>query len=270
MKRIIKIFLLVFSLLESSVFAKEVPINKVVKVVIPIGVPSIIEFPFEIKAVKATSFIYKMKITEKLSALQPLSMNSNDKNSSSTKKNNGANKFMKSNRPILISRTKKVITITPKKEGKMSLIIWGYKYPIILDIRTRLMKTDGYDRYIQFVDYSQDEKKAQKFEATEHEKVITKLIRYIYNNKIPQGYRYEAGTLDYTTNGIRLIQIKSLIGYNYRAEEWIVQNKTDKTIILYPEMFYTNGVYAISFENNKLKPNEKIRMFIVARNLSNN
>jgi hypothetical protein len=255
---------LVFAGINS--IAKEIPINKVVKVVLPIGVPSIIEFPFNIKAVKSTSFIYKVKVEEELSALQPITTNTttnNNKNKASNVK-----KFVKSNRPILISRTKRILTLTPKKEGKMSLIIWGYKYPIILDLRTKLIKTNQYDRYIQFLDYSQNKEKAQKFEATAHEKIITKLIRYIYNNKIPQGYQYQTGTLDYATNGVRLLQIKTLIGYNYRAEEWIVQNKTNHKIILYPQMFYRNGIYAVSFENNKLKPNEKIKMFIIAKNLS--
>ncbi|WP_456470003.1 hypothetical protein [Caminibacter sp.] len=242
--------------------AKEIPINKVVNVVLPIGVPSIIEFPFEIKAVKATSFVYKVKISEELNSLKPL----DEKNSEKKKNTKKTNALLSKHKPILISRTKKVLTITPKKEGRMNLIVWGYKYPIVLDIKTKLMKTDGYDRYITFLDYSQDRRKAQKFESTSHEKVITKLIRYIYNNKIPQGYKYQAGTLDYTTNGIRLIQVKSLIGHNYKAEEWIVENKTKNSIILYPQMFYSNGIYAVSFENNKLNPNEKVRMFIVAKN----
>ena len=228
----------------------------------PLGVPSIIEFPFDIKAVKATSFIYKVKITEELSALTPMSA-PNSSNTVKVKKNKNTTTFT---RPIIISRTKRVITITPKKEGRMSLIIWGYKYPIILDIRTRLINTNQYDRYITFLDYSQDKQKAIQFESTSHEKVITKLIKYIYNNKVPQGYQYEAGTLDYKTNGIRLIQIKSLIGNRYRAEEWIVENDTNNSIILYPEMFYNKNIYAISFDNNKLKSGERVKMFIVAKN----
>jgi len=265
-KLLIKIMFL-FNIVTIVLFAKQVPIQKVVSITLPIGVPSIIEFPFEIKAVKATSFIYKVKIKKdnSLDLLEPLSAN-NKNRQQNAKQNKVRQKDTFVNKPIIISRTKRVITITPKKEGRMSLIIWGYKYPIILDIKTKLMKKDSYDRYIEFIDYSQNKQKAFKFEAVPHEKVIIKLIRYIYNNKVPQGYTYQVGTLDYTTNGIRLIQVKSIIGNRYKAEEWIVENETNRSIILYPQMFYTNGIYAVTFENNKLRPKEKVRMFIVAKN----
>jgi len=255
-----KFYFIIGLLLLVNLYAKEIPIRKVVEINLPLGVPSIIDFPFIIKAVKATSFIYKVKKknVDELDDLQPLQTNNKQK-----KQKRKQPSIINTQRPILISRTKRIMTITPKKEGKMSLIIWGYKYPIVLDIRTKLMKNNEYDRYITFLDYSKDKEKAKVFESTSHEKVITKLIRYIYNNKVPQGYQYQAGTLEYKTNGLELMKIKSLIGYRYKVEEWVVENETKNSIILYPEMFYNNGIYAVTFENNKLKPKEKIRMFIV-------
>lgn len=261
MNRLIKIFFITGIFLGNIVLnAKEIPIKKVIEINLPIGVPSILDFPFNIEAVKATSFIYKIKLKEQLNELQPVSSQNNAKHKKNTH-------LFNTIRPIIINRTKRVITITPKKEGRMSLIIWGYKYPIVLDIKTRLIKNNQYDRYITFLDYSQDKSKAIKFEGTSHEKVIVKLIRYIYNNKLPSGYNDKIGTLSYVTNGIRLIQIKSYIGNQYKVEEWVVKNLTDKDIILYPQMFYSNNIYAVTFENNNLKRFSAIRMFIVEKNL---
>jgi len=259
-----KIFALSFLFFAFSNFsyAMKVPIERVMHVVLPIGVPSILSFPFNIEAVKATSFIYKVKIKDQLNALEPFG---SDNNTTKHK----SRFVLSSQRPIIISRTKRTIIITPKKEGRMSLIIWGYKYPIIIDIKTRLLSTRGYDRYITFLDYSQNRNAAAKFEDTSHEKIIVDLIRGIYNNRIPEGYSYRVGTLDYVTNGLELIQVKSYIGNAYKVEEWIVKNLTNKDIVLYPQMFYTKGIYAISFENNLLKKHSSVRMFIVAKNISN-
>lgn len=239
---------LIFFTLSAILLSLDVPINKVVNLNIKIGEFSVVEFPFVVKGTNKATFlphVRKVANGEKTSIKKIMSSSAPDS--------------------LVIKRGKNTFTFFPKKYGTLSLVIWGYsKHPIMLNIN--VVSNDA-AQYYKFIDYSQNIEEAGKFESTSHEKVIVKLIKHLFNNKIPSGYHSSFEGREYKLNGLNFVLTNSLIGKNYRADEWIVKNLGINNINLYEEMFYADGIYAISFEATRLKPLEKCRMFIIRKNV---
>ena len=56
---------------------------------------------------------------------------------------------------------------------------------------------------------------------------------------------------------------RSLIGKRYLAQEWVLTNHTNTDSVIHEESFYQAGVFGVSLEVDKIKPEESIRVFII-------
>lgn len=236
-------------LISKALFSLDIPINKVINIDIKLGDFSVVEFPFEIKGTNKATFI-------------PHTKNVKDGEKTSVKKLISSNSSADS---LTIKRGKNTFTFFPKKFGKLSLVVWGYKeHPVMLNLN---VTSNDVSQYYRFVDYSQDLEDAGNFEATSHELTITRLMKYLFNNKAPSGYKNITEGRQYKLGALNFSLVTSLMGKKYRGDEWVVKNLGSDNISLYEEMFYADGIYAISFEASRLKPLEKCRMFIVRKNV---
>lgn len=247
-----------------SLLALDIPLQTIVEIQIPIGNFTVLDFPFDIKGVSKATFIpkYHIKRMQDKESLEDTSLPplKNDSFLPPPKKNKKKNQKKRPS-SVVVKRGKNTLTIFPKRFGTLNLIVWGYKYPVL--IKFKVIKGDG-DRYFRFLDTDVKKSYAEEFEAVPHEKVITKLIRYLFNNKTPKGYDNIVSPQEYEKSGLHFTFVRSIRGKRYKGDEWIVQNISDKTIKLYEEMFYAHGVYAVALENDVIKPLEKVRLFIVS------
>jgi len=255
-----KVLLIIFAVFA---FALEIPIQEHYKIKIPIGNITILEFPFKIKGIKSTTFmpLFKNKTSDILPPPPELKGNylppPNKKNKKAQVQSVSPTKA-----PVVITKGANIITLYPHKFGKFTLIVWGYKYPIMLDIE---VVNNANIRYFKFVDYSTKKESAKAFEAVPHEKVIKKLMAYLFNRKTPKGYDSIVGNKRYKLNGFEFVLVRKIVGDRYEGSEWVLKNLTKDTVKLYEQMFYRNGIYAIAIENPILKPGESTRLFIVSK-----
>ncbi len=271
--------LICFSLFSNILFAKDMPISNKLKITIPYKSFVAFEFPFEIKDKDITPFVYvkkkvkSKKVKKNYDEYKKPSLNkttNNDtlnlpKTPTKIQKKIIQKQKVKKIPPLSITVGKNIIKIYARELGHTELIIWGYKaYPIMLELE--VVQNDKYaNKYIKFLDYKTNENKAEIFESTYHERVLTKLIYALYNNKTPTGYKLKEDTKVFQLDFFKLVLIKELVGKRYIASEYLVANNSDKTLNLYEEMFSADGVYAISFENNNLNKHSNTRMFVVTR-----
>jgi len=278
-----------------DLFALKVPITQSATVKVEIGKPTILEFPFKIKGVKAMSFVPKFAERETITpgsgskeVDSALSKAESDADTA-TKKNDVLGQFLppppknkrlrgkdakkyqrieaQRRRPVLIEKGANTITVLGKKFGHFTMVVWGYKeYPIMLDVIV-VPKVDV--RYLEFVDYSQKKSEQIKFESVPHEKVIVKLMRYLFNEKTPKGYSEMFGSKKYKLSGFDFDEVRLVSGNKYQGEEWVLKNETSRTVNLYGQMFYKDGIYAVAIENNLVKPGESTRVFIVREKRDN-
>lgn len=241
--------------------AAELPINTKYSIVIENGEFTVFDFPFTIKKTFSSGFliegdakeIKKLKKEDGKIVIDPRTREQ---------------KVIKK-KIIQIKQGKKTITFLPKARGSFKLIVWGYeKYPLMFDIKVvdRLQnKKKELEYYYKFLDYSESKSKAEKFETDPHEKVIVKLIRSIYNKKVPQGYKSTRYTQEFEDDVLHYVLNFSYIGNRYTVEEWVLQNKTSNDIKLYEEQFTKPNVYAVAFENDLLLKGKSTRLFIVRK-----
>jgi len=274
-------------ILSSSLYAIEIPIVQNLEVTIPLKELSVIEFPFEVKVKNFTPFVYKKKKTiqkdvekkdfdplkdsVKLPQVKDLTPLSNIRNMRDIKKKITANKNAVVNtlkgksKKFSVSWGKNFVQFLPKKEGSTQLIVWGYeKFPIIIKIIISNDKELS-NSYIKFVDYEADNKKITKksLKNTSHEKVCSRLIKSLYNHKVPSGYKTVIKVQEYNSKSLEVSFVKSIVGKYYTASEYRVLNIADTALSLNEPMFSTANNYAISIENRDLKENEATRMFVV-------
>jgi hypothetical protein len=243
--------LLALLLLPFTLFGVEVPLTQVLNVDISFGKFNVLELPFKIKSIDKASFIpNKLLVT------------TNDSGQTTDLTSGGESIADISANAIVVKRGANTLTLFPKKYGRLRMVVWGFKFPVMLEVKVVQGK---YPKYYKFTDYTVSKKSAVNFESTSHEKVITKLMKYLFNRKTPKGFENVSKDLMYESNGLKLLYARALVGSRYVGDEWIIQNLTNNTISLYEEMFYKDGVYAISLENDYLKPGEKCRMFVVKK-----
>ncbi len=265
--------LIVFSLI-SIANAKDVPLVQNLVIYIPVKEFSIVEFPFLIKAKSFTPFIYKVELHEIKNNNDPL------KAAVELPKISSSNGFTvsppvikkiftkkKKEKPLSVTWGKNFAQFYPRYAGSTEVIIWGYKkYPILLKlVATKDMQKA--DRYIKFIDYDKSFTTNQNFRDLSHEKICSRLIYLLYNNKTPSGFKVESQHKEYKSKNFNFILIKSIIGRYYSATEYQITNISNKKIILNEPMFASAYTYAISIENRNLKAGETTKMFVVTPTL---
>lgn len=242
--------------------AKEIPITQEVEITIPVGKFAVVEFPFKVTHKNITSFLVsessKAKSKEKHNTLNKELLNSKPNGSRLPKPKH--KRPGKRSKYLSITQNVNGFTFFARKEGVLKMVIWGYKQPILLTIRAK--QKNGFGLY-QFVIPQVDSKVVLKTEQGPHEKIINKLMVHLFNQTLPRGYKSLSTDKIYNSNGFEFRLNRQLIGKRYIAEEWILTNNTSKESIIHEESFYQKGIFGVSLENDKLKPNESVRVFIV-------
>lgn len=264
--------LLIFA---TATVAKEVPLVKNINIYIPYKEFSVIEFPFKIKGYDFTPFVYTKEVkTKKDTSVDPTSYKAPSLPSSKKNVSNRAKvkrlvqqrlalKKAKAGSPINVAKGKNLFRLYPKKVGKTELLVWGYKkFPIMINLIITKDITKA-NKLISFIDLSQNLKKAGDFESSYHDKVVIKITNALYNNSLPRGYKEDVIKKEYFSNSIHIVLIKRYLGRRYMGEEYILTNKSGKTISLNSEMFENKGIYGVTFINNVLSPGGSTRVFIV-------
>lgn len=261
----------VFSLvlISSVLLAKDIPLVKNIDIYVPYKEFSVIEFPFKIKGYAFTPFVYKAKVEDKKTELDPTYATPSLENtpSSTSEKVIRATKNKLATRkpetPIDIAKGDNFFRLYPKKIGKTELLVWGYKeYPVMINLHVTkdVMK---YDKQIKFLDYSIKETEAEKLESTGHDRVIIKITKALFLNTLPQGYKNRSLHKEYISNDLHVKLTKTITGKRYKGEEYILTNKHSDTVTLVAEMFEGKGIYSVTFINNILVPKSSTRVFIV-------
>jgi len=232
---------------------------------IPLKEYSVIEFPFEIKDKKASAFYSMVKVKKKDKKVD--SKKDGVKvprfQTPIIKKKTDPKKTVKKKAPIIINVGKNNIQLYPLALGHMEFVIWGYKkFPILLKI---IVDNKLGEKYYLFKDYSINKRIANKLESDSHEKIIARLTKALYNKKPPKGYTIESYYSKFKVKNFEFVLVQSYFGKRYIAEEWRVSNKSDATEKLYPEQFFNDDIYSVSFENDILNSDETTRMFIVRK-----
>lgn len=273
--------LIVSSLVFSGVlFSKEMPMVQEIEIKIPLKEFSVIEFPFEVKEKKFSPFVYKKKIkkkTKEQSEIEKLTKNVSVPSIDSEQKKHKKffsvkdfqNKMKNGTKPAPAHKTfsatwgKNFVQFYPYKTGKTQLVVWGYsKYPLLITVVVSSNK-EATDRYIKFVDFAKKENTNKSFKGISHEKICGRLIKYLYHNKTPSGYKLETKHQVYKSNGLEIVLIKTLVGKRYSAAEYSIENKANEKQLLNEPEFASQSTYAISIENRELDRGEATRMFVV-------
>jgi hypothetical protein len=248
--------------------AATVPLEKIMTVEVALGEWAVFDFPFKIKRAEPTSFRSKYSVEKVSQEAEKISGGTDylDAELPPVRKTPPLKTKGKpsASAPLIIKKHNHTISMFPKKYGEVSILVWGHKdYPVTLKVKVTKRKKGP--TYLKFVDVEEEKEEASALEKTSHEKAITVLTKYLYHRKVPKGYNSRTYGRVYGKGKIRLKLVRSIIGKQYRGDEWLVKNKFKTTKKLHEEIFYRDGVYAVSFENNILRPGEATRMFIIRR-----
>jgi len=264
MKKIVVGFLVAVGMLGAATL----PVVETTKIIIKQGEFSTISFPFEITHIEKSPFVTKTTVPANAKADSVINSEALLNASSlpqPTKGKKGKGKPRNTN--IQMKRGKNNISVFPYKLGSTELIVYGHD-SIDMHIHLVVRKNAGADHFT-FKNYRKNNKekriKATSFEMVSHEKTISKLIKYVYNNKVPDGYSQARMSKTYNRKGMRFRLHKKVVGERYQVNEWILKNTGKGRVTLYEEMFYVDGVYAITFDNNVLNKGESTRMLVVQK-----
>lgn len=249
--------ILLLTVFSISLFAKEMPLVQEMEFLIPYKKFFVIEFPFEIKDIKLSPFKYRIKNILDKKVKTPKLESKNRNGVLSTIKTKLTRE--KKSEPVLVTKGKNFLEIYANRFGYFQVVVWGYKkYPLLLSFKVNSKK---YDTYIKFTDNETSDIVLKK---SNFEKICSKLIYALYNNKKVNGYKTISGNEKLETK-LKYYHIKSIIGKKFAASEFVVENNTTGAKILNEYDFIDNykNVYAVSVENRNLKPNESAKIFIV-------
>lgn len=260
----------------SFLIAKDVPIREQQSINIPVGEYSVFEFPFKIQYKDFTPFKYKIKKETKKNGKDDSSKNiiikpvlKNGKPVLPEKNINIKGKDVKgkNTKNFTVQSSDNIIKFFPKKEGATELVVWGYDYPVIIEInvvkKENIKQDEMLEQYYNFIDYKKQTQEVKKFESNYHEKILEKILIGLYNNKPIPGYKVDLSNETYNSGDLEFTKITSHIGHNYIGEQWAITNNGKSNISLYEEMFAKDNVFLISFENDKLLPGETTKLFVV-------
>lgn len=276
---VFKIFILI-SIGAIALSAKDIPISSSMTITIPVGEFSVLEFPFELKGEpQFSSFKYEELVNKRDEAQQeveeqvtlPTSKPSNpgtDKQEST--KNNAKKDVVKTkqnnadkSKPLDVKFGNNSVQIFSKIEGSVELIVWGYKHPIMIHVIAS-ENANASDKYYSFIDSKKDAKKAVSFESFPHEKVITRLIYGMYNNKKPIGYKKKSSEYMSAYDDMKFVAEYELIGENYLARSgYLINEGSNKKIDQSKILMEDKNIYALTVLSDFLKTNTKTRAYII-------
>lgn len=246
--------LIVFSICLS--FGKDMPIQQKLELKIPLKQSYVLEFPFKID-VKKTPF-YGIKTQEKKEIIPKIVKPDIDGNVQVA-----IDKKTDEPKSFTLSSSENIIELFARKEGYTEVIVWGYsEFPIMIRIVAE-ENIEVEDRYLRFIDYKTETKKAKEYESGPHEKVLIRLLKSLHDDKLPTGFKLEVENITYENDGLYYQLDKRITGYDYVAEMWVIQNLGKELVTLYDEMFAENNIYLVSIENTKIKEGEATRLFII-------
>ncbi|MCK9550947.1 type-F conjugative transfer system secretin TraK [Aquamicrobium sp.] len=257
------------SLCIFSLYGVELDLQPSAKITIGVDSFTTIALPFDIKHIEKAPFVSNEKVTEEV-PVQEVTTAANEidpkalENAESLPQPNAANLSPVVNSNISMKYTKRLITILPKKTGSTELVIYGYdKYPVI--IKLDIQKKAARNQFVFNSQYEGVENKenVKDFEATQHEKVISKLLKYTFNYMVPEGYKKVSIKKSFRKDGVSFNLTQKVIGDDYEINEWVIQNNKSNPIKLNEESFYNNGIYAVSLLDDVLSPREITKMYIV-------
>lgn len=249
---------LVFSFLFLN--AKIIPIQQKIDFVVPSKKSVIFEFPFKIE-VKASPFYTKETVDDKKEdgaiIVKP------NMNGEATIVNDKTMKKSEKTQNFTLKSGENIVEVFARKSGNTEIIIWGYDYPIMINLVIDESLDDSAERFFRFQDYKVNEKKAISYEANSHEKTLEKLLVGLYKDVPPPGFAIEIKAVVYKEKGVEHKLQKRFIGYNYMGEIWEVKNFEKEPFTLYEEMYANEKVFLVSSETDVLEKDEVTRLFII-------
>lgn len=250
----------------SVAISAEVPLEKIINVDVALGEHAVFDFPFKIKSANPTSFKGDYNIQQISEDAQKVSGGTDylDEKLPPKRAAKGSPQAKAKNDPINVKRGSHTISMYPKKYGEISFLVWGHDYPVMLKVK--VTKDKAGPTHMKFVDYDEKLEEAKVLEKTSHEKMITVLISHLYKKKTPKGYQAKNRSKYYSIGNIKMKLVRSIVGDSYRGDEWIIKNNYKVAKKFHEEIFYNDGIYAVSLENNVLQPKESTRLFVVRRN----
>lgn len=223
---------IVFSIVSSSLWAKDVPIVERLGLDMASNEKSVMEFPFKITQMSDPDLIP-------------------DKNNYSQE-------------PPTITKGENVLEFNSQGwTGELKTIVWGYDHPIFLGVRFQ----KGGEVYYKFTDPIGKDANIRDFESNTHEDVIADLVLAAFNEKAPKGYQTKTKKVNGRSGDIAWDLQLEYIGNEYAVQSWKIVNNGKFDVDLYEEMFASqqNKIYGISIEAPRLSPGEATRVFIVKK-----
>ena len=279
----------ILSLLGSTLFALDYPLDRVIRLEIKNNTMTVLEFPFIIKAKKSDLFkrvkvssskkqikldknkkiqVPKFETTTKIINGKKIVVKKYTNSSKGVKSGKGGNSKKRVFK-VTSSKNGNIMELIPRALGVTKIIIWGYShYPIMLHIKVVAddMKNKDHEDYYNFIDFKNVKQDVIDFESSRHENVIKKLLKYAYIGKVPRGYKIEYLNKVEQSDFYKIKLISTSNGKKYGIKSYEITNTSKEEINLTNEMFYKQGyIYSVSIEklNKALIPNEKTRLFIV-------
>lgn len=272
-----KILGLIF-ILGGMLYAANIPMSPTTEIVIKKGKFAAISFPFDIVSIDKSPFVSKeSQNTENKVANQEIQSDpviNSEQLVNSEKLPTPSEVTKKARGPIAIKQDKRMISLFPNKLGTTELTVYGNK-DYVMHISIIVKDKAGADHF-NFVGNSAEYfvnndnirdgvEEIKSFEMVEHEEVISKLIKYAYSNMVPDGYISKNASNSYKRAGLKFSLQKKIIGDSYELDTWIVKNIKQGRVNLYPEMFYQDGIYSVSFVNPRIDYGEATKMFIIRK-----
>lgn len=273
LKTLVRI-VLINSVLAMSLFANDIPIQEKMEINIPINKWSILEFPFKIKDKTFTAFKRKVVKIEKkekkinkpeLKKPQSIVVNGKELQVAAKPKK----EVVENKKSLHVDGSENIIRFLPKNEGSLEMVLWGYdEFPIIFTINTVAEEdspSEDMQQYFRFKDYKIEDKKAITFETDTHYKILEKLLKALFTEEIPRGFKQKITKKFFNNQLIQMNSLFSYVGYNYIGETWLVTNISPERINLYEEMFSQKGVFLISLESDYLNTGDSARVWIISK-----
>lgn len=272
-----KIFMIIM-MAVGFLYGADIPMSPTTEIIIKKGKFSAITFPFDIVSIDKSPFVSKESDNVEVGTQQEIQTDpviNSEQLVNSEKLPAPGEVSLKAKGPIAMKQDKRMISLFPNKLGTTELTIYGNK-EYVMHVSVIVKDKSGADHF-NFVGNSGQRfssvnefeegngEDTKSFEMVEHEEVISKLIKYAYSNSTPDGYIAKNASNSYERAGLKFTLQKKTIGDSYELDTWIVKNVKQGKVNLYPEMFYQDGIYSVSFINPRIEYGEATKMFIVRK-----
>ncbi|MFL1706547.1 type-F conjugative transfer system secretin TraK [Campylobacter sp. MOP7] len=104
---------------------------------------------------------------------------------------------------------------------------------------------------------------AKKFETGKVERDITNIMKKAVLGEAIPGYTRVNVNKQFTTPDLLMQKEFYYDGGKYRVETWLVRNTTEYMLTLDFANFYTDGILAMAFEYNTIKPGQVTKMWLI-------